>query len=168
MTSYFPKRKFNILSYRNYKRFRNNSFRNELDNKLLNYELYNIENQHFLNIFWTFSFWISILLSRKSISDQIKVILLQNNSSKAIMKWSKLCIIFLKEKSEVFKETIVLFFWGRLKRNFWRIQKFTADNKKFWQTVNPLFSDKICHREAINLLLLSYFILWWRNCRNIH
>ena len=56
MTSYFPKRKFNILSYRNYKRFRNNSFRNELDNKLLNYELYNIENQHFLNIFWTFSF----------------------------------------------------------------------------------------------------------------
>ena len=27
-----------------------------------------------------------------------------------------------------------------------------ADNKKFWQTVKPLFSDKINHRETINLI----------------
>ena len=28
----------------------------------------------------------------------------------------------------------------------------TTDNKKFWQTVKPLFTDKINHRETINLI----------------
>ena len=28
---------------------------------------------------------------------------------------------------------------------------FVTDNKKFWKTVKPLFSDKISHKEAINL-----------------
>ena len=27
-----------------------------------------------------------------------------------------------------------------------------ADNKKFWQTVKPIFSDKTNHRETINLI----------------
>ena len=27
-----------------------------------------------------------------------------------------------------------------------------ADNKKFWQTVTPYFSDKINHKETINLI----------------
>ena len=26
-----------------------------------------------------------------------------------------------------------------------------TDNKKFWKTVKPLFSDKISHKETINL-----------------
>ena len=51
---YFPKQKPNTVSYRSYKRFRNNSFRTELDNELLKYDLCNIEYQHFLNIFWIF------------------------------------------------------------------------------------------------------------------
>ena len=25
------------------------------------------------------------------------------------------------------------------------------DNKKFWKTVKPLFSDKLIHKEVINL-----------------
>ena len=41
----------NTVSYHSYKKFRNNSFRTELDNELLNYDLQNIEYQHFLNIF---------------------------------------------------------------------------------------------------------------------
>ena len=51
LKSHFPKQKPNIVSYRSYKRFRNNSFRTELDNELLKYDLCNIEYQHFLNIF---------------------------------------------------------------------------------------------------------------------
>ena len=27
-----------------------------------------------------------------------------------------------------------------------------TDNKKFWKTVKPLFSDKISHKETINLV----------------
>ena len=26
-----------------------------------------------------------------------------------------------------------------------------TDNKKFWKTVKPLFSDKLIHKEVINL-----------------
>ena len=43
LKSHFPKQKPNIVSYRSYKRFRNNSFRTELDNELLKYDLCNIE-----------------------------------------------------------------------------------------------------------------------------
>ena len=50
LKSHFPKQKANIVSCRSYKRFRNNSFRNERDNKLLKFDLCNIEYQHFLNI----------------------------------------------------------------------------------------------------------------------
>ena len=51
LKSHFSQQKPNIVSYRSYKRFRNNSFRTELDNELLKYDLCNIEYQHFLNIF---------------------------------------------------------------------------------------------------------------------
>ena len=41
----------NIVPYRSYKRFRNNSLRTELNNELLKYDLCNIEYQHFLKVF---------------------------------------------------------------------------------------------------------------------
>ena len=49
LKSHFPKQKPNIFSYRNFKRFRNNSFRAELDNELLKYDLCNIEFLDILN-----------------------------------------------------------------------------------------------------------------------
>lgn len=51
LKSHFPNKKANIVSYRNYKRFRNDSFGNEFYNGLLNYDLHNIEYQNVLNIF---------------------------------------------------------------------------------------------------------------------
>ena len=47
--THFLKQKPNIVSYRSYKRFCNNSFRTEPDNELLKYDLCNIEYQHFLS-----------------------------------------------------------------------------------------------------------------------
>ena len=55
LISHFPKQKPNIVSYRSHKRFCNSSFRTELDNELLKYDLCNIEYQHFLNIFFDIS-----------------------------------------------------------------------------------------------------------------
>ena len=52
LKSHFPKQKPNTVSYRRSKRFCNNSFRTELDNELLKYDLCSIEYQHFLNIFF--------------------------------------------------------------------------------------------------------------------
>ena len=51
LKSHFPKQNPNIVSYGSYKRFRNSSFRTEIDNELLKYDLCNTEYQHFLNIF---------------------------------------------------------------------------------------------------------------------
>ena len=71
LKSHFPKQKPNIVSYRSYKRFRNNSFRTELDNELLKYDLCNTGYQHFLKIF------LDILNKhapiKRSISEQISV-----------------------------------------------------------------------------------------------
>ena len=82
LKSRFPKKKPNIVFYSSYERFRNNSFRTELDNELLKYDLWNIEYQYFLNIF------MDILNKhasiKKRISEQIKVTLRQENSAKPL------------------------------------------------------------------------------------
>ena len=99
MKSHFPKQKPNIVSYRSYKRFRNNSFRTELDNELLKYDLCNIEYQHFFNIF-------SDILNKHALIKKKYIRANQSNFmkeklSKVIMKRPKLRSRLLKEKSEV-------------------------------------------------------------------
>ena len=51
LKQYFPKPKPKIVNYRDYRNFRNDEFRAELDNKILKRDINNIEYQHFLNIF---------------------------------------------------------------------------------------------------------------------
>ena len=51
LKQYFPKPKPKIVNYRDYRNFRNDEFRAELDNKILKCDINNIEYQHFLNIF---------------------------------------------------------------------------------------------------------------------
>ena len=158
LKSYFPKQKSNIVSYRSYKRFRNNSFRTELDNKLLKYDLCNIEYQHFLNIF------LDILnkhapIKKKYISAN-QSNFMTRKLSKTIMKRSKLRNRFLKEKTEASRKACniqrnyCVNLLKKIKREYFANIKISniADNKKFWQTVKPLFSDKINHRETINLI----------------
>ena len=76
--------------------------------------------------------------------------------SKAIMRRSNYAI-FLKEKSEVSYTTqrnYCVNLLRKTKRECFANIKINniTDNKKFWQTVKPLFSDKINHRETINLI----------------
>ena len=51
LKQYFPKLKPKVVNYRDYRNFRNNEFRAELDNEMLKRDLGNMEYQHFLNIF---------------------------------------------------------------------------------------------------------------------
>ena len=51
LKQYFPKPKPKIVNYRDYRNFRNDEFRAELDNEILKHDINNIEYQHFLNIF---------------------------------------------------------------------------------------------------------------------
>ena len=78
---------------------------------------------------------------------------------KAIMKRSKLRNRFLKEKREASRKAYNMqrnycVNLLKTKREYFANVKINniADNKKFWQTVKPLFSDKINHRETINLI----------------
>ena len=51
LKQYFPKPKPKIVNYRDYRNFRNDEFRAELDNEILKHDINNIGYQHFLNIF---------------------------------------------------------------------------------------------------------------------
>ena len=51
LKQYFPKPKPKIVNYRDYRNFRNDEFRAELDNEILKHDINNIEYQHFFNIF---------------------------------------------------------------------------------------------------------------------
>ena len=51
LKQYFPKPKPKIVSYRNYRNFRNDEFRVELNNEILKHDINNIEYQYFLNVF---------------------------------------------------------------------------------------------------------------------
>ena len=51
LKQYFPKLKPKVVNYRDCQNFWNNEFRSELDNKMLKFDLGNMEYQHFLNVF---------------------------------------------------------------------------------------------------------------------
>ena len=79
--------------------------------------------------------------------------------NKAIMKRSKLRNTFLKEKSYSARKTytsqrnICVNLLRKTKKNYFAnldVNSIT-DNRKFWQTVKPLFSNKLPHKETINL-----------------
>ena len=51
LKQYFPKLKPKVVNYRDYRKFRNEEFRAQLDNEILKHDINNIEYQHFFNIF---------------------------------------------------------------------------------------------------------------------
>ena len=124
----------------------------ELDNELLKYDLCNIEYQHFLNIF------LDILKKHAPFKKKC----MTRELSKAIMKRSKLRKRFLKEKEKgevsrrayTTQRNYCVNLMRKTKREYFANIKINniADNKKLWQTIKPLFSDEVNHRETINLI----------------
>ena len=100
LKQYFPKPKPKIVNYREYRNFRNDEFRAELDNEILKHDINNIEYQHFLNIF------IEIL--NKHAPMKIKYLRANHGKfttkglHKAIMKRSRLRNKFLRDRTETF------------------------------------------------------------------
>ena len=98
LKQYLPKPKPKIVNYRDYKNFRNDEFRAELDNEILKHHISNIEYQHFLNIF------IEIL--NKHAPMKIKYLranhgkFMTKGLHKAIMKRSRLRNKFLPDRKE--------------------------------------------------------------------
>ena len=134
------------------KRFQNDLFKSELD-----YELSKLEFEHFLNIF------IEILNKHAPVKKKYlranQGEFMSKELNKAIMTRSRLRNKYLKEKSADSKiaydkqrNYYVNLLCRTNKKNFANINiSFITDNKKFWKTVKPLFSDNIPHKETINL-----------------
>ena len=158
LKQYFPKPKPKIVNYRDYRNFRNDEFRAELDNEILKHDINNIEYQHFLNIF------IEIL--NKHAPMKIKYLranqgkFMTKGLHKAIMKRSRLRNRFLRDRTEMSRKEY------KKQRNFCvnllkkaKKDHFTnldvnsvLDNRKFWQNVKPLFSNKVKAKTTIKLI----------------
>ena len=147
LKQYFPKSKPKIVNYRDYRNFRNDEFRAELDNEILKHDISNMEYQHFLNIF------IEIL--NKHAPMKIKYLranhekFMTKGLHKAIMKRSRLRNKFLRDRTETSRvecKNQINFCVNPLKKakkdHFANLDvNSVLGSRKFWQNVKPLLSN---------------------------
>ena len=107
---------------------------------------------------------LDILIKHASIKKKCIIVnenhFMTKELSKAIMKRSKLLHRFVKEKRKVYRKAYTtqknnfVNILGKTKREYFANTKIKniADNKKISPAVKPFFSDKINHRETINLI----------------
>ena len=157
LKQHFPKQKPRAVIHRQYKNFRNDYFRIELENALLKYDINNIDYDSF----------IKILLTVLDKHVPVKKKYLRANHAnfvtkqlrKAIMKRSKLRNDFLKDRNDASQSAYrkqrnlcVTLLRKAKKQYFSNLEpKLITENKKFWKSVKPLFSDKITVKEIVNL-----------------
>ena len=99
LKQYFPKLKPNIVNYKDYRKFRGDEFRAQLDNEILKHDINNMEYQHFLNIF------IEILNKHAPMKQKYlranQGRFMTKNLHKAIMKRSRLRNKFLSDRTKM-------------------------------------------------------------------
>ena len=111
LKQYFFKPKPKVVNYKDYRKFRNVEFRAELDNEISEFDISNMEYQHFVNIF------IEILNKHAPIKQKYlranQGIFMTKGLHKAIMKRSRITNNFLRDMAEMYT------------KNNKRIQKIT-------------------------------------------
>ena len=157
-TSY-KKCKPKIISYRDYKHFSNDNFRHELLTLLSNERLSKaLSNDNFIEI-------VDNLLLRHL---PLKYRYVRANDSpfmnkelrKAVMLRSRLRNIFNKNKTDSAKaaykkhRNICTSLFRKAKSDYYSNLNTNSitDNKKFWKTVKPLFSEKVISAESITIV----------------
>ena len=156
MRAYFTKVKPNYISYRSYKKFDGVSFRYDLENALKIKKEISYEN--FENIY------MNVLnkhapLRQKTVRANESPFM-NKVLKKAIMKRSRLRNKYLRdncnENENAYKKqrNICVNLLRKQKRSYFsrlNINNVT-DNKRFWDTIKPLFSDKINKSHKITLI----------------
>ena len=159
MKTYFTKSNPKIISYRDYKRFSNFDFRTEVNHYLYNdHSIYEMPNDEFIAIFMD-------ILERHA---PLKYKYIRANEApfvnkeirKAIMLRSHLLNIFYKEKTNSARDAykkqrnICTTLFRKAKSDYYSNLNPTnvTDNKKFWKSVKPLFSEKVVSSENITLV----------------
>ena len=98
LKQYFSKLKPKVVNCRDYREFRNDEFRAQIDNEILKHDINNMENQHFLNIF------LEVLNKHTPMKQKYlraSQRFTRKNLHKAIMKSSKLRNEFLSDRTEM-------------------------------------------------------------------
>ena len=157
LKQHFPKQKPRVVVHRRYRILCNDYFKIELENALQKYDFNSIDYDIFIKNF------LSVLGKHAPIK---KTYLRANHANfvtkqlrKAVMKISKLRNDFLKYRSDAFQSAYrkqrnfcVTLLQKAKKQYFSNLEpKLITDNKKFWKSVEPLFSDKIAVKEITNL-----------------
>ena len=157
LKQYFPKLKPKVVNYRDYRNFRNNEFIAELDNVMLKHDLGNMEYQHFLNIFTEILNKHAPMKQKYLRANQERF--MTKDLHKASMKRSRLRNKFLRDRTDISREEYkkqrnlcVSLLKNAKKDHFANLDiKSVTDNKKFWQTVKLLFSNKVKVKTIIKL-----------------
>ena len=99
LKKYFPKLKPKTVNYRDYRKFRNEEFRAQLDNEILKHDINNMGYQHFLNIF------IEVLNKHAPMKQKYlranQGRLMTKSLHNSIMKSSRLRNKFLNDRTEM-------------------------------------------------------------------
>ena len=155
MKKYFKKREPVTITYRDYKNFDGNTFRIDLKEKIINEDCITIDT--FIHIF-------NELLDQHAPRKQ-KIIrgnsapFMNKTLSKAFMTRARLRNKYNKTRTEVDRVAYTKFknyctnLLAKEKKKYYGNLDITIfnDNKKFWQRVKPLFSDKTTLKHNIRL-----------------
>ena len=157
LKSFYKKQKPKIIHNRNYKTFNINLFKEELNNQLLGIDIINAGLVEFMSTV------LSVLDKHATIKRKY---IRANNSAfmtkqlkVAIMQRSKLSQKFLKGRTNDSKyvcnrqRNLCVSLLQKTKMDYFKQvnNKVISDNKKFWQTISPLFSEKAFRKETIIL-----------------
>ena len=155
---HFPKQKPRVVIHQQYKNCRNDYFRIELENALLKYNFNNIDYDNFMKTFLTvLNKHAPIKKNKEKRVNHANFVTKQLRM--AIMKRSKLRNDFLKDRNDNSQSAYrkqcnlcVTLLQKAKKQYFSNLEpKLITDNKNFWKSVKPLFSDKTTVKETINL-----------------
>ena len=153
LKQHFPKQKPRVVIHRQYKNFRNDYFRIELENALLKYDINNIDYDSFIKTFLTVLDKHAPVKKKYLRANHANFVTKQLR--KAIMKRSKLRNDFLKDRNDAF-QSVYKKQWNLCVTLLQKAKKtvfleFRTDHKKLWKSIKPLFSDKITVKDIINL-----------------
>ena len=125
LKQYFPKLKPTVVNYRDYRNFRNEEFRAQLDNEILKQDINNMEYQHFLNIF------IEVLNKHAPMKQKYLTAnhgrFMTKNIHKTIMKRSRLRKKFLRDRAEMSQKEY------KKQRNFLRKPLEKSQKRTFYK-----------------------------------
>ena len=155
----FQKLKPRVISYRDYKHFNNETYRNELLSEISNSCL-NFDDSGFNDFFDICRSILDQQASRKQKYARGNHMPFMNKTiSKEIMQRNQLRNKFLKERNDEKKRKYAsqrnycVSLLRKTKKDYYEKlnEKDVNDNKIFWKTVKPFLSDKIVSKEQITL-----------------